>query len=222
MNPWITQPPLGSFTPHLPSPFLQKTDASAQCTLPTSSLQFSHCTSIQPTDQRALEHCYKADSPERTQFCAQRRARPSGTATLHGQGEKGAWEHGWAVPSPSQQQAFSRGERQQEDLDAHRPEFQERNKHRGIEWLRFEGTLKAIHPQPLPWAGCPGPTQPSLGHCQGQTSTALGSSARASPALCMKNFFLTSDLNLPSFSLKPLPLVLSLSGHVKSRSLSCL
>lgn len=96
MNPWITQPPLGSFTPHLPSPFLQKTDASAQCTLPTSSLQFSHCTSIQPIDQRALstatklthlrEHSFvprEERGPQAQQLCMDRERRgPESMADL--------------------------------------------------------------------------------------------------------------------------------------------
>ena len=44
---------------------------------------------------------------------------------------------------------------------------------------------------------------------------ALGSSA-VLYRLWVKNFLLTSDLNLPSFSLKPFPLLLALSSHVKS------
>ena len=40
--------------------------------------------------------------------------------------------------------------------------------------------------------------------------------------LIIKNFFLMSRLNLPSFSLKPLPLVLSLQALVKCLVMQCL
>jgi len=47
-----------------------------------------------------------------------------------------------------------------------------------------------------------------------RTATAsLGNLAQGLTILRVKNFFLISDLNLPSFSLKPLPLVLLLVHH---------
>jgi len=48
--------------------------------------------------------------------------------------------------------------------------------------------------------------------------TSLGNLGQAITTLTGKNFFLLSSLNLPSFSLKPLPLVLSLHALVKSPS----
>jgi len=75
--------------------------------------------------------------------------------------------------------------------------------------LGLEGTLSIIQPQALPWAGCPpphqvaqGPIQPGVEHIQGRG----------------KNFFPVSNINLPPFSSKPFPLVLSLSACVKSHS----
>ena len=60
------------------------------------------------------------------------------------------------------------------------------------------------------------PVQPGLEHCQGGASTAsLGNLCPCLITLTVKNSFLISNLNLPSFSLKPLPLVLSLHALVK-------
>jgi len=85
------------------------------------------------------------------------------------------------------------------------------------------------HPVPTP---CHGLGCQPLHHASAQAaqgpSTALSTSrdgastALWSAVLSMKHFSLTSHLNLPSFSLKPFPLVLSLSTHVKSWFPSCL
>ena len=53
---------------------------------------------------------------------------------------------------------------------------------------------------------------------EGAATTFLGNLGQGLTALTVKNFFLISSLNLPSFSLKPLPLVLSLQALVKSPS----
>ena len=101
--------------------------------------------------------------------------------------------------------------------------------HRIIEWLGFEVNLKDhLVPTSLPWAGTPS-TRPSCskphpawpwtllgtGHLQLLWATC---SSVSPPPFILKNFFLISGLNLPSFSLKPLPLVLSLHALVKSSS----
>jgi len=51
---------------------------------------------------------------------------------------------------------------------------------------------------------------------EGTATASLGSLGQGLTTLMGKNFFLISDLNLPSFSLEPFPLVLSLhtSGSV--------
>ena len=43
---------------------------------------------------------------------------------------------------------------------------------------------------------------------QGAATASLGNLCQGLTTLTVKNFFLTSNLNLPSFSLEPLPLVL--------------
>jgi len=81
----------------------------------------------------------------------------------------------------------------------------------------------------LPWAGTPAtrpgcskphPTWPqtSLTSREGESATSLGILVQCLTTLTVKNFFLISDLNLPSFSFKLLPLVLSLHTLVKSPS----
>mgnify|MGYP001859411917 CR=1 FL=1 len=100
-----------------------------------------------------------------------------------------------------------------------------KTQHRIIECLGLEGTSKMTQFQPhccgllapptksscsethptWPWAS-PGMGHPQLSEQQCQHLTIL----------CMKKFILISNLNLLSFSLKPFPLVLSLSDHVKS------
>ena len=52
----------------------------------------------------------------------------------------------------------------------------------------------------------------------GASTVSLGSLCQSLTTLWVKDFFLTSNLNLPSSSLKLFPLVLSLSDCVKSRS----
>ena len=47
-------------------------------------------------------------------------------------------------------------------------------------------------------------------------TTYLGNLFQCVTTLWVKNFLLISNLNLPCLSLKPFPLVLSLSTHVKS------
>ena len=81
---------------------------------------------------------------------------------------------------------------------------------------------RAPIPPLLPWAGLPpsssaaqGPIQPGLECLHGWGTTAsLGSCASASPPSEERTFFLKSNLNFPSFSLKPSsPLVSSLFSH---------
>jgi len=53
---------------------------------------------------------------------------------------------------------------------------------------------------------------------EGASTVSLGNLFQCLTTLIVNNFFLTSNLNLSSFSLKPLPLVLSLQALVKSPS----
>ena len=63
------------------------------------------------------------------------------------------------------------------------------------------------------------PVQPGLEHFrEGASAASLGNLFQGLTTFTVKNFFLTSNLNLPSFGLKPLPLVLSLHALVKSPS----
>ena len=55
----------------------------------------------------------------------------------------------------------------------------------------------------------------------GASTTSSGNLFQCFTTLCMKNFLLTSNLNLPCLSLRPFPLVQSLSIHVKSCFLCC-
>ena len=80
---------------------------------------------------------------------------------------------------------------------------------------------------PLPGAGTPS-TRPGYSKhpsnlalntsSDGASTTSLGNLFQCLTTLPVQNFFLTSNLNLPSFSLKPLCLVLLLHGLVKSPS----
>ena len=63
------------------------------------------------------------------------------------------------------------------------------------------------------------PSSLALGTSRDGAPTAQGSSARAT--FVAKNFHLAPNLDLLSFSLKPFPLVLSLSACVQSCSPSC-
>jgi len=56
---------------------------------------------------------------------------------------------------------------------------------------------------------------------EGAARAALGSLFQCLTTLTVKDFFLISKLNLPSFSLKPSPLVLSLQAFVVPLQLSC-
>ena len=73
---------------------------------------------------------------------------------------------------------------------------------------------------PVTRPGCPEPypdwpwMPPGMGHPQPPWAT-----CSSVITLCVKNFLLISNLNLSYLSLKPFPLVLSLSDHVKSHSL---
>ena len=79
--------------------------------------------------------------------------------------------------------------------------------------------------QPLPWAGCPptssgcqGPTQPGLGDLQGWGTHSSGQQCLGLTTHTVKHFFLISNLNLPSFSLELMLLVLSPQAQLKSPS----
>lgn len=94
---------------------------------------------------------------------------------------------------------------------------------RHTEWLRLEGILKVMQFQFLA-VGClppirSGPRIPcnlslSIFRVRAPT-TSLGNLFQCLTSLWVKNFFLTPNVNFPSFSLKPFPLALSLSDHVK-------
>jgi len=87
-----------------------------------------------------------------------------------------------------------------------------------IEWFGLEGTFRGHLAQPpcseqqylqLDQAAR-SPIQPGLERFRGGASTtSLGNLCQCFTTLIVKNFFLISSLSLPSFSLKPLPLVLS-------------
>jgi len=71
-------------------------------------------------------------------------------------------------------------------------------------------------PTPLPWAGTPStrpgcypvPSNLALNTArEGAATASLGSLFQCFTTLTVKNFFLISNLNLPSFSLQPFPLV---------------
>jgi len=97
----------------------------------------------------------------------------------------------------------------------------------------MEGTVKVIWVQPP----CPGqghlppdqarflraPSNLALNTVrEGEGTASLGNLGQGLTTLIGKNFFLTSNLNVPSFSLEPFPLVLSLHTLVKSPSPSFL
>ena len=105
-----------------------------------------------------------------------------------------------------------------------------------IEWLGLEGTSRITKFQlPCNRQGCQlldqvmdqiwtrAPSSLALNTSSSRASTAaLGSLFQHLTTLLEKNFFLTSNLNLPSFSLKPFPLLLSPSTCVKSWFPTCL
>jgi len=57
---------------------------------------------------------------------------------------------------------------------------------------------------------------------EGAATASLGNLGQGLTTLTVQNFFLISHLNLPSFSLQPLPLVLSLHSLIKCPSTSFL
>lgn len=108
------------------------------------------------------------------------------------------------------------------------PHFPRRESHGIIEWFGFTGTFNS-HLNQLTCnekghlyiqQGVQSFSQPDLECCQGwDTYDFSGQSMPAFHHLhCKKNIFLTSYLNLLSFSLKTLPLVLLLEPQLKSLS----
>lgn len=91
----------------------------------------------------------------------------------------------------------------------------------------LKGALKtSLFPPPLLRVGTPstqGPILFGLDHSQnGAPTHSLGKFPVCLTILTLKDFFLTSNLNLPSVSLKPLSLVLSLNVLTKSLSVALL
>ena len=96
-----------------------------------------------------------------------------------------------------------------------------------MEWFGWEGTFEGhliqppcheqghLHPDQVAQS----PVQPGLECFQdGASTTSLGNLGQGFTALSINNFFLIPSLNLPSFILKPPPLVLSLQPLLKSLS----
>jgi len=98
-----------------------------------------------------------------------------------------------------------------------------------IEWIGLEGTFKD-HLVQSPFHGqghlpldqvAQSPIQPALEHVrEGAATASPGNLFQCFTTLTVQNFFLMSNLNLSSCSLKPLPLMLSLQALVKSLYLS--
>jgi len=96
--------------------------------------------------------------------------------------------------------------------------------HRTIKWFGLEGTLKITWFQP-PAMGrdtfhqtrlLRAPSNPALNTArEGAATASVGNLFQCFTTLMVKNFFLISNLDLPSFSLEPFPLVLSLHTLVK-------
>ena len=78
--------------------------------------------------------------------------------------------------------------------------------------------LWAVTPSNGPGCSKPHPTWPWTLSRSGASTTSLGNLFQCLTTLRVKTFFLMSNLNLPSFSLNSLPLVLSLYALVKSPS----
>lgn len=85
----------------------------------------------------------------------------------------------------------------------------------GLAWIQFQLCCLCAGTSPTR-AGC---LNLALNTSSNEISTAsLGNLFQCLTTLIVENFFLMSDLNLPSFSLKPLPLVLSL--HFSDKKVS--
>jgi len=91
----------------------------------------------------------------------------------------------------------------------------------------LEGTLKITHFHPSTVGGDPfhqprllrAPSSLALNPArEGAATASLGSLGQGLTALRVRNFFLRSNINLSSFSVKPFPSVLSLQALVRSPS----
>ena len=101
-----------------------------------------------------------------------------------------------------------------------------------MELLELEGTLNghlvqlpALNRDTCSSIRCSEPCPQSLTlnvSKDGASTTSLSKLFHCFTTLIAKNFLLTSNLNLPSFSLKPFPLLLSQQTLLKSLSPSCL
>ena len=106
-----------------------------------------------------------------------------------------------------------------------------RRGHRNTEWFGWEGTLQTIQFQPPAISRdifhqprvLKAPSNLALNPArEGAATASVGNLGQGLTTLTGKNFFPISHLNLPSVSLEPFPLVLSLHLLVKSPSLSFL
>jgi len=95
--------------------------------------------------------------------------------------------------------------------------------HRIIQWFGLEGTLQTISFQPPAMGRDPfhqtrvlrAPSNLALNTArEGAAIASLGNLGQGLTTLMVKNFFLIFNLDLPSFSLKPSPLVASLQALV--------
>jgi len=103
--------------------------------------------------------------------------------------------------------------------------FRNIGNHRIMEsYNSWSWTELKVHSVPTPCHGqrqhppaqaAQGPIQLTLWAPPGMDPASLGSLCQCLTTLWVKNFFLTSNLNFSSFSLKPFPLVLSLADHAK-------
>ena len=100
-----------------------------------------------------------------------------------------------------------------------------------MEWFGLEGTLKLIWFQPPAMSRdifhqprvLRAPSNLALNPArEGAATASLANLGQGLTTLMGKNFFPISNLNLPSFSLEPFPLVLSLHPLVQSPSPSFL
>jgi len=131
-----------------------------------------------------------------------------------------------------------REERKKENISAHQMPPSKRSHNSGItidlsaisqnhgvkEWFGLEGTSQILQSQPPAMSRdpfhqprlLPAPSNLALNPArEGAATASLGSLGQGITAFTVKNFFLLSSLNLPSFTLKPLCLVLSLHDLVK-------